>query len=727
MHQSHRFLPLVTALLAFSGNALANETILLSESDFFVDIPEVTSATRMPQKLSEAPASMTVIDRTMIEASGLQTIPDLLRLVPGFQSYSINANTLGTTYHGASDDFPNRLEVMVDGRSVYLPLLSTVAWNTLGISLDDIERIEVVRGSNVPAQGSNAFFGSIDIITREPTASSGLNLGTLFGSQNTRNAHLSYADSNDLVSYRISASHEQNDGNAHYSTFYTGDWFAADGSDGHWQDDLSRDYLNLSTTWTPDLTNSFWLQFGVDRGHKTTGALDLVDHHFDEREHDSLFLNGKYSRLYSDTGTLQLTAYHNRLELETPRAPVNEALAEFGSNPAADCSVPGSLEDLDTLMCLFGIPFSERSALAQALVDQNSFHMLGEHGRTQTSDIELQLNDRIGRLSFAAGLGYRYMKAESEVLLQGGAVNEERSRAFSTLNFDLNSQWQLVTGFMYEYSSEYTEAFSYRNALIYKPDRGSSWRLGYSSSERLPSLLERYSESTIYIPAFAGYIPTAIEFDQDAGPSPSLEEEKISSWELGFYQALPAQTGYADIRIFREQVTDAIFSYWDPLPGHPYDTRIRRSKNVGSWQNEGIEMQLKYQPTPTWWTLLTYGYINTINDEWAEGTDKGIFKMDPSMTPLHTASWLVSWSVRPDLQLSFTQYYMDEVDWLEGGLREHYSRTDLRAAKQWQLDNGTELQAALIVQNAFDPAYSDFYEYNEFDRRTYLQLNLTFD
>lgn len=170
MHQSHRFLPLVTALFAFSGNALANETILLSESDFFVDIPEVTSATRMPQKLSEAPASMTVIDRTMIEASGLQTIPDLLRLVPGFQSYSINANTLGTTYHGASDDFPNRLEVMVDGRSVYLPLLSAVAWNTLGISLDDIERIEVVRGSNVPAQGSNAFFGSIDIITREPTA-----------------------------------------------------------------------------------------------------------------------------------------------------------------------------------------------------------------------------------------------------------------------------------------------------------------------------------------------------------------------------------------------------------------------------------------------------------------------------------------------------------------------------------------------------------------------------
>lgn len=727
MHQSHRFLPLVTALFAFSGNALANETILLSESDFFVDIPEVTSATRMPQKLSEAPASMTVIDRTMIEASGLQTIPDLLRLVPGFQSYSINANTLGTTYHGASDDFPNRLEVMVDGRSVYLPLLSAVAWNTLGISLDDIERIEVVRGSNVPAQGSNAFFGSIDIITREPTASSGLNLGTLFGSQNTRNAHLSYADSNDLVSYRISASHEQNDGNAHYSTFYTGDWFAADGSDGHWQDDLSRDYLNLSTTWTPDLTNSFWLQLGVDRGHKTTGALDLVDHHFDEREHDSLFLNGKYSRLYSDTGTLQLAAYHNRLELETPRATTAAALTLLESvrNPDCPALIGEDAETLDGYTCQLNI-VDERPAIAQAFVDQSSYHLVEEHGDTSTSDIELQLTDRAGPVHFATGIGYRYLKASSEQLLQTGGVNEERSRLFGTLTYELSPRWQLSSGIMYEYSSENTEAFSYRNALIFKPQRGTSFRLGYSNSERLPSLLERYGNSTIYFPVYEPLNSTLTPEDIIIIGNPQLEEEQIHSWEIGFYQTLAAHNSYLELRLFHEQISNAISSYWYYESSEP-DDRIRTTKNVASWRNEGAEAQLRYQLSPELWTLLTYSYINTINDEWAEGTGKGIFKMDPSMTPLHTASWLVSWSVRPDLQLSFTQYYMDEVDWLEGGLREHYSRTDLRAAKQWQLDNGTELQAALIVQNAFDPAYSDFYEYNEFDRRTYLQLNLTFD
>jgi len=89
MCQRRRFLPPAAAFLTLTflhGSVHALEPVLLSENDFFIDIPEVTSATRMPQKISEAPASMTVIDRDTIEASGLQTIPDLLRLVPGFQS-----------------------------------------------------------------------------------------------------------------------------------------------------------------------------------------------------------------------------------------------------------------------------------------------------------------------------------------------------------------------------------------------------------------------------------------------------------------------------------------------------------------------------------------------------------------------------------------------------------------------------------------------------------------
>ena len=734
MCQRRRFLPPAAAFLTLTflhGSVHALEPVLLSENDFFIDIPEVTSATRMPQKISEAPASMTVIDRDTIEASGLQTIPDLLRLVPGFQSYMSGSNSFGVTYHGASDTYPNQLEIMVDGRSVYLPLLSTVSWETLGIHIDDVSRIEVVRGSNVPTQGSNAFLGSINIITHEPTASSGINLSTLYGSQNTRNGHLSFADSNGLLSYRISASHEQNDGNDHYSSFYTGDWFAADGSDGYWQDDMTRNYLNASATWTPDLVNNFWFQFGIDRGTKTTGVLSSDDGYFDSRDHESLFLSGKYSHLYSDTGTVKLSAYHNQLQLETPKTTSAAVLTELGSVADPDCGSSSSLGILDQMLCSGGDALlASRTAIAQSIIDQSNYHLINEDGDTSTTDVELQLNDRLGSLSFATGLGYRHLYAGNSTLLQSGDVHEDRSRLFGTLQYELSPRWQLSSGLMYEYSSEGSDAFSYRNALIFKPLSNTSVRLGYSKAERLPSLLERYANASIYLPALDSTGETIL-LDAVLQSNPDLDEEQIQTWELGFYRALHRRNSYLDIRLFREQISNAISSYWIYDPDDA-DQRIHTMLNIGAWTNQGIETQLRYQLSPSVWGLFTYSYTNTRDKNWIQ-SDADLDSNDPwsntdaARTPEHTASLLLSWSPTRSLDLSLTQYYMDEVEWDQSGFIDEYYRTDLKAAKRWQLDDRTELEAAIIMQNAFGPSYQEFYEYNLFDRRTYLQFKLRYD
>ena len=128
-----------------TGPAVAAEDeTAYTELDYLMDIPDVVSATRMSQKLTQAPAAITVITREMIEAAPVFRIEDLFRLVPGMQSLSVSHNTWMVTYHGVSNNFPDALEIMVDGRSVYLPFLSTVDWNSLGLSLDDIDHIEVV-------------------------------------------------------------------------------------------------------------------------------------------------------------------------------------------------------------------------------------------------------------------------------------------------------------------------------------------------------------------------------------------------------------------------------------------------------------------------------------------------------------------------------------------------------------------------------------------------------
>lgn len=163
---------LVLACSALSTPCQA-ETALPSEVDFFAPQPIVLSASRLAQPLSEAPAAVTVIDREMIEASGFIEIADLLRLVPGFQvGLSSWNSSIAATYHGQSDALPRRMEVLVDGRSVYISVLN-VDWHDLGVELADVDRIEVVRGPSSPVYGANAFIATVNIITRPRYADPG--------------------------------------------------------------------------------------------------------------------------------------------------------------------------------------------------------------------------------------------------------------------------------------------------------------------------------------------------------------------------------------------------------------------------------------------------------------------------------------------------------------------------------------------------------------------------
>jgi iron complex outermembrane receptor protein len=141
----------------------------LSEREFLSDVPIVLSVSRMPQRLDETPGSVTLLDRAMIRATGARDVADLLRYVPGFEvSSSFESNAPQASYHASLKDYSNRVQVMVDGRSVYSPFL----WGSTGpglqaVAIDDIERIEVIRGTNAAAYGARAFLGMINIVTRD--------------------------------------------------------------------------------------------------------------------------------------------------------------------------------------------------------------------------------------------------------------------------------------------------------------------------------------------------------------------------------------------------------------------------------------------------------------------------------------------------------------------------------------------------------------------------------
>jgi iron complex outermembrane receptor protein len=128
---------------------------------------EVTSVSKKEQKLSQVAAAVYVITQEDIRHSGATNIPDLLRMVPGLDVAQINANTWAISSRGFNSEFANKLLVLIDGRTVYTPLFGGANWDTFDVPLEDIDRIEVIRGPGGTIWGANAVNGVINVITKK--------------------------------------------------------------------------------------------------------------------------------------------------------------------------------------------------------------------------------------------------------------------------------------------------------------------------------------------------------------------------------------------------------------------------------------------------------------------------------------------------------------------------------------------------------------------------------
>lgn len=127
---------------------------------------QVTSVSKRAENLSQASAAITVVSQDDIQRSGARTIAEALRLAPGLQVARVDSHTWAISSRGFNDSFANKLLVLMDGRSVYTPLFSGVYWDVQDTMLEDIDRIEVVRGPGATLWGANAVNGVINIITK---------------------------------------------------------------------------------------------------------------------------------------------------------------------------------------------------------------------------------------------------------------------------------------------------------------------------------------------------------------------------------------------------------------------------------------------------------------------------------------------------------------------------------------------------------------------------------
>jgi iron complex outermembrane receptor protein len=153
---------------------------------------EVTSVSKKEQKLSQVGAAVFVITQEDIRRSGSTNIPDLLRMVPGIHVAQIDANIWAISIRGFTDRYGDKVLVLIDGRSVYSPLTSGVNWDQQDVPLEDIDRIEVIRGPGGTVWGANAVNGVINIITKSAEATQGGLVMASAGSQESLQGLLQY-------------------------------------------------------------------------------------------------------------------------------------------------------------------------------------------------------------------------------------------------------------------------------------------------------------------------------------------------------------------------------------------------------------------------------------------------------------------------------------------------------------------------------------------------------
>jgi len=270
---------------------------------------EVTSASKKQEKLSQTAAAIYVITQEDIRRSGATSIPELLRMVPGSDVAHIDANKWAISARGLNEQFADKMLVLIDGRTVYTPLFSGVYWDVQDTLLEDIDRIEVIRGPGATLWGANAVNGVINIITKQAKDTQGSLLTSGGGNQERGFGAVRYGGKlGDRGHYRFFAKYFNRDAFARSS----GD-NAVDG----WN--ILRE--GFRTDWKVTDQDSLTIQgdfYNGSAGVEVPGVASLsppTTGSLDDRTHlVGGNLLGRWHRAFSDRSDTTLQMYYDRAD-----------------------------------------------------------------------------------------------------------------------------------------------------------------------------------------------------------------------------------------------------------------------------------------------------------------------------------------------------------------------------------------------------------------------------
>ena len=505
----------------------------LSESEFLAKIPLVYSASRLPQQTQDTAGAMTVIDREMIRASGARDLTDLFRLVPGFQVGTSSGGRSVVAYHGLSGQISQRMQVYLDGRSLYAPyLFGGVDWGSLSVPMDEIERIEIQRGSNSVSYGANAFLGVVNIITREAAQSVGWYAQATQGNTGIADRYVRWGSSNANAQWRIAAGTKSDQGLLRRA------------------DSFSTDYLDFRAEIQTGLDSEFSLSAGLNKSRFGIGYDNVASDPVRNDNTESSYFNARYKQ--------------------------SMGIGEEWSLFISQTKDRGKDQFNIDLLNGDAIPIENDRSASRRSFGYQHFKELGPKLRASWG-VEYSNDHLIAKQLFNTTQ----------------AQTSQAWRAYINQEWKPSAFWTLNLGGLVEKNGNLETQFSPRASLNWKPSSENTFKLGYSSAFRAPSLFEQranwrteYNGQTV-----------DVRYLSRGGLTP----EQINAWDLVYAGRFPERGLIVDARLFREKVTDLITGEFYLLPDDASDSVNAVAydlRNNAQVINKGFEYQIVWRPLP---------------------------------------------------------------------------------------------------------------------------------
>ncbi|MDA1274213.1 MAG: TonB-dependent receptor [Verrucomicrobia bacterium] len=565
---------------------------------------KVTSVSRKAENLSSAPAAIAVISGEDIRRSGVTTIAEALRMAPGLQVAHANSRQWAISSRGFNDTFSNKLLVLMDGRTLYTSLFSGVFWEEVDTVLEDVDRIEVIRGPGATLWGANAVNGVINITSKNAKDTQGILISGGGGIEERGFGTVRYGGqlaSN--VYYRVYGKY------ANHDEFTMIDGGAGVG-DSWWS---SQGGFRLD--WEPSQDNRFTLQgdtyhneFGTKLFLLSSNPIGLIPRnaHTDANGHN---LVGRWTHALSGDSDLTMQVYYDK----TDRG--------------------------------FGIGSEERD----------------------TADLDLQHRFHLGeRQEIVWGAGYRFsadhMTESPDFQMRDPSVDFHLANIFAQDEIELvTDRLHLTLGTKLEHNDFTGFEVQPSGRLSWTPSHRHTVWTAISRAVRTPSRAERGVHMFVDPGSLLPLAPIPVLVSIDG--SETFGAEDLIAYELGYrFQvtsrlSLDTAVFYNDYDNLRAQVARPIEFRLEPELHLLFPTELN---NTLYGETYGGEIAMTWRLSDAWRFRSGYSFLQL--QLHTQGPDPAVTEYEESASPHHQAFLWSDFDLGDSVELGVGLRYVDEMD-----------------------------------------------------------------